>query len=310
MNEFEDSDDEDDEVTTTTTTTAQSDPDPNSSVSMENTAASVVEIPTEGSNDAETDDEQRNVRAKLSHPSSPRSNVNKALSPCVDVPHNPRISIVIKDVAYATYMALLYYVSSHTIHQQTDFDYSSQLYTDIVVFAPLSSTFLPTAADPTTENTQPPSPSEEPSSLKAADESPTSRRQWLQRWKEKHPNRPIPCSAKAMFRLADRLDLPELRARASQHIVKSLTVENIAYEIFTPFTAAFEDIRKIQVDFFLAHWKDIRTSASMRHVWQQIRNGRHPGFEEVWPVIASNLEFKPSSKSTTSKSPDPGEDPF
>ena len=70
----------------------------------------------------------------------------------------------------------------------------------------------------------------------------------------------------------------------------------------------------------------------MREVWQQIRNGRHPGFEEgeywmwlstlvcafgtlvydkgaflpaylanattVWPVIASNLEFNPKAGST------------
>ncbi|KAG6878495.1 hypothetical protein C0993_005424 [Termitomyces sp. T159_Od127] len=289
MNEFEDSDDEEDE----TKMTGQSDPDPSSSVSVKNTTASVVETQTEGSNEAETDDEQRNVRAKLSHPSSPRSDVNKALSSRVDVLSNSRISIVVKDVAYTTYMALLYY-----------------LYTDIVVFAPLSSAFLPKAGDPITENPRPPSQSEEVSLLKNSNESPTSRRQWLQRWKEEHPGRPIPCSAKAMFRLADRLDLPELKERASHHIVKSLNVENIAYEIFTPFTAAFEDIRKAQVDFFLAHWKDIRTSVSMRHVWQQIRNGRHSGFEEVWPVIASNLEFKPSPKPATSKSPDIGEDLF
>jgi hypothetical protein len=50
----------------------------------------------------------------------------------------------------------------------------------------------------------------------------------------------------------------------------------------------------------------------MRNVWHQIRLGRHPGFEEglcmsalavvlelirplVWPVIATQLEFKPQS---------------
>lgn len=53
----------------------------------------------------------------------------------------------------------------------------------------------------------------------------------------------------------------------------------------------------------------------MRDIWQQIRVGRHPGFEEgtydpachrgilftlrfhpVWPLIAANLEFKPRSE--------------
>jgi len=68
------------------------------------------------------------------------------------------------------------------------------------------------------------------------------------------------------------------------------------------------------VKFFLDHWGDIRGSDAMRNVWQQIRLGRHPGFEEgaslcpiydflrdtsrsdltaVWPYIATNLEFKP-----------------
>ena len=35
-----------------------------------------------------------------------------------------------------------------------------------------------------------------------------------------------------------------------------------------------------EIDFFLEHWNDIRSSASMATVWQQIRDGRHPGFEE------------------------------
>jgi hypothetical protein len=73
-------------------------------------------------------------------------------------------------------------------------------------------------------------------------------------------------------------------------------VENVAYEAFSPFAAAFEEIRKVslplptstrphsefqvEIAFFLSHWNDIRTSSSMKNVWVQIRNGRHPGFEE------------------------------
>ena len=71
------------------------------------------------------------------------------------------------------------------------------------------------------------------------------------------------------------------------------------------------------MEFFLNHWHEIRASESMSSVWQQIRSGRHPGFEEgscpfvpmgpsekcfmmltaplVWPLIAQSLEFKPSA---------------
>lgn len=70
---------------------------------------------------------------------------------------------------------------------------------------------------------------------------------------------------------------------------------------------------QVEVAFFLDHWGDIRSSEAMRNVWQQIRLGRHPGFEEgarqtisrlrdadtakntVWPLIALNLEFRPHS---------------
>jgi hypothetical protein len=39
-------------------------------------------------------------------------------------------------------------------------------------------------------------------------------------------------------------------------------------------------IAQIEIQFFLDHWSEIRGSDGMRHVWQQIRVGRHPGFEE------------------------------
>jgi len=105
----------------------------------------------------------------------------------------------------------------------------------------------------------------------------------------------LPCSAKAVYRLADKLGLAELKSRAFEHITKSLTVENVPYEVFSNFSATFEVVRKVEVKYFLDHWAEIRSSDAMRNVWHQIRLGRHPGFEEVWPVIATHLEFKPQS---------------
>ncbi|KAL0960934.1 hypothetical protein HGRIS_005939 [Hohenbuehelia grisea] len=199
-----------------------------------------------------------------------------------------KLQVVVKDVAYTTYRAVLYY-----------------LYTDTIVFAPLSSSFLSS----TRESAGTPSSSPPSVAASAAQGSiavggkPTqnvhtaaSRKEWIADWMRSNPGLPTPCSAKAAYRLADRLDLRELKERASQHILKSLTVENIAYEVFCPFAAAFDDIRKVQVNFFLDNWVRIRDSKSMRDVWHEIRSGRHPGFEEVWPVIVQNLEFKPTSR--------------
>ncbi|KAF9505097.1 hypothetical protein BS47DRAFT_1368336 [Hydnum rufescens UP504] len=134
-----------------------------------------------------------------------------------------------------------------------------------------------------------------------------SRKEWIKAWMGANPGKPAPCSAKACYRLADKLGLTELRKRAFDHILKSLTVANVPYEAFSSFSAAFEDVRKsvnvdilkVQVDFFLANWSEIRSSDAMRNVFQQIRLGRHPGFEEVWPLIISHLEFIPRAPSET-----------
>ncbi|KAF8133856.1 hypothetical protein EV363DRAFT_1258331 [Boletus edulis] len=235
-------------------------------------------------------DESRNVRPKLSHPSSPRSKdvslmtdpdcSNRVSSHSETVPGPKKMQVIVGDVAYATYKAVLYY-----------------LYTDVIVFAPLASSFTATALSKRRVTTATPSDSQ--SSLHDGPKAPVhmdcpmSRREWIKEWQQSRLGRPAPCSAKAAYRLADKLGLLELRERAYQHIQKSLSVENIPYEVFSPFSATFAEVRKIQVSYFLEHWGEIRASDAMRNVWRQIRNGRHPGFEEVWPSIALYLEFNP-----------------
>ncbi|TDL22102.1 hypothetical protein BD410DRAFT_748785 [Rickenella mellea] len=247
---------------------------------------------------------ERNVRAKLSHPSSPRQSEKRLLTDepedQVVAPKRPRnrdpsvgpqkIRVVVGDVAYATYRAVLYY-----------------LYTDTILFAPLSSSFLSSPSSQmsstSTNNSQLKIQGEGQNVLAGTSRSvtqteqalivPTSRRQWIKEWEMNNSGKIPPCSAKAVYRLADKLDLGELKARAFQHIIKSLSVHNVPYEMFSTFSAIFEDVRKVQINYFLDNWNDIRNSDAMRNVWQQIRLGRHPGFEEVWPLIASNLEFKP-----------------
>lgn len=39
-------------------------------------------------------------------------------------------------------------------------------------------------------------------------------------------------------------------------------------------------LHQTQIAFFLENWNEIRSAESMKSIWQQIRVGRHPGFEE------------------------------
>ncbi|KAG8906851.1 hypothetical protein FRB99_005911, partial [Tulasnella sp. 403] len=221
------------------------------------------------------------------------------------IPGPPKTTVVVRDTAYATYFALLYY-----------------LYTDSIVFAPLSSNFINNngvslrSGQPTpavgTLGTNSPSyfaasapgararPAVVPVPTASGDENaPRSRREWVRQWMASNPSRPPPVSAKAVYRLADKLGLGDLKQRAFQHIVRSLNVSNIPYETFSSFSAAYDEIRKVEVEFFLEKWAEIRNGEAMRTVFQQIRLGRHPGFEEIWPYIVQHLVFKPEDSANS-----------
>ncbi|KAF8236340.1 hypothetical protein L208DRAFT_1422001 [Tricholoma matsutake] len=290
MNEFEDSDHEEEDDAMDDSPVDIESASPHQSGAVDSLVMSPAEnIIDEGEREGE---DQRNVRAKLSHPSSPRSSEPVNLSPRLpELASGSKMTVVVKDVAYSTYLALLYYI-----------------YTDTIVFAPLSSSFISARGDsPTSSMSTLPSMPAEAQEHAMQEFTATTRKEWIKEWLRNNPGRPAPCSPKAAYRLADRMDLRELKERASQHILKSLTVDNIAYEVFSPFAAKFDEIQQVQVNFFLTHWQDIRASDSMRNVWQQIRSGRHPGFEEVWPVIAQSLEFKPA-RSVIGSSAAAGED--
>ncbi|KAG2057852.1 hypothetical protein BDR06DRAFT_969173 [Suillus hirtellus] len=316
--QYDDSDDEDDEFTTDTidepsfdgTVESQIEEDAGPFVvpvaSIGDTELNVHSVESDAQMSSGPEDgPTRNVQPKLSHPSSPRSNSvapdtnahdwMKSTAPAKgkEIAGPKKMRVFIRDVAYATYRAVLYYI-----------------YTDVIVFAPISSSFNSTAQKkPPTIVSTAQAPSDSQSNLLdlpkagSSTETPTSRREWIRKWQQNHPGRPSPCSAKAAYRLADKLGLLDLKERAYQHIQKSLTVDNIPYEVFSPFSATFSDVRKVQVSFFLEHWGDIRSSDAMRSVWQQIRIGRHPGFEEVWPLIAQHLEFNPKTGGTGDAEP-------
>ena len=76
-----------------------------------------VELPADGDENGEGEDgKARNVRQKVAHPSSPRASgvqiIPRGVAPVVEreVLGPPKLRVVVKDVAYATYRAVLYYV--------------------------------------------------------------------------------------------------------------------------------------------------------------------------------------------------------
>ena len=76
-----------------------------------------VEMPADEDDNGEGEDgKARNVRQKVAHPSSPRASdvqiIPRRVAPIMEreVPGPSKLRVVVKDVAYATYRAVLYYV--------------------------------------------------------------------------------------------------------------------------------------------------------------------------------------------------------
>ena len=197
----------------------------------------------------EDESEGRNVKVKLSHPSSPRDEANVVEGLLIDsvtevtVPGPKKTKVVVKDVAYSTYRAVLNYVSC-PVTWRILYSKRLQIYTDTIVFAPLASTFhvhhlqadmsetntpvygnsrghvgnslsLSTPAATATEG--PTFPPKAPASgeVSASASPPLSRRAWIAEWEKNNPKRPCPCSAKAVYRLADSKDELFLHTKTS-----------------------------------------------------------------------------------------------
>ena len=102
----------------------------------------------------------------------------------------------------------------HIWIRQTNFE---QIYTDTIVFAPLSSSFNSSAQTVTSSSVSLPaqliSESQNNISVTKATQQgdisttirPNTRRSWITEWQTNNPGRPTPCSAKAVYRLADSM---------------------------------------------------------------------------------------------------------
>lgn len=138
-----------------------------------------------------------------------------------------------------------------------------------------------------------------------------------------------PCSAKAIYTLADstssltvpgrlrderrtELGLPDLKARALEHIQKSLSVSTCAFEVFSAFSSRFPEVQASQVEYMLEHWQEVRRSKAMESVFEMVRlplqgglivrlrtnlqvgkgNGSWPSFSSVFLKLLPSLEYR------------------
>ncbi|GAA5971592.1 hypothetical protein JCM3765_005997, partial [Sporobolomyces pararoseus] len=100
-----------------------------------------------------------------------------------------------------------------------------------------------------------------------------------------------PCSPHSMFRLADCYSITKLKELAKARILRCLTIENIAYELFSPLSIDYEEIQKPVLEFFVKYWDEVKKTTAFRNVLDKmvagdLSNAREL-VEKVWTMTRS-----------------------
>ncbi|GAA5900466.1 hypothetical protein JCM6882_001254 [Rhodosporidiobolus microsporus] len=141
-------------------------------------------------------------------------------------------AITVTDAGFTTYRAMLYF-----------------LYTERITFTPLASSF--TVALVTNNETGPNS----------------SRRAFLLSNAKKTSDPVEAASPHAVYRLADKLDIPELKKRAKEAITSGFTTRNILYELISTFSYHYDEIQNAALKYAWANWDDVKATPAFNRVF-------------------------------------------
>ncbi|BGP40684.1 hypothetical protein JCM10449v2_004646 [Rhodotorula kratochvilovae] len=87
------------------------------------------------------------------------------------------------------------------------------------------------------------------------------------------PSLPLPASPKSLYRLADFLDMPSLRALALSNLTAQFSPRVVTAEIFLPFAAAFPDVRAALYAYANRDWRTFKTSEAWTREMERVRSG-------------------------------------
>lgn len=136
------------------------------------------------------------------------------------------------------------------------------LETSFLTFSPLSSSF-PTSSHPT-------------------------RRDFLLSSSTASPSLPLPVSPKSIYRLADFLDLPELKKLALSAFTSSLTPAGVAKELFSDFTQCYKEPREVVLGFLKERWEEVKETKEWKELVKRIEEDEVDG---VGPVLLALMRM-------------------
>ncbi|GAA6039845.1 hypothetical protein JCM8097_006760 [Rhodosporidiobolus ruineniae] len=106
--------------------------------------------------------------------------------------------------------------------------------------------------------------------------SAVTREHW-QKHEQSTTQHPLACTPHALYRLADRYLLETLREVVKLELVDKLTVETVAYEMFSALSIDYEDVQKGILPFLLENWKEVKETRAWKQAMDLLEAGQLPG---------------------------------
>ncbi|PCH43153.1 hypothetical protein WOLCODRAFT_164274 [Wolfiporia cocos MD-104 SS10] len=110
------------------------------------------------------------------------------------------------------------------------------------------------------------------------------------------PYMPAPCSCKSMYRLADELDMIELRELALNHLQSRLSKDTILTEIFSEFTSRYKEVKKVEMEVLLRYWSELVDTQVLRQKLVEMTSGDYPHAGDIVAEIFKQISqgrFRP-----------------
>ncbi|BGP12327.1 hypothetical protein JCM10213_003868 [Rhodosporidiobolus nylandii] len=107
------------------------------------------------------------------------------------------------------------------------------------------------------------------SSFPLANPAFSTRRDFLASKYDEDPSLPVPVSPTSAYRLAHLLQLEDLQKRALDAVRSSLTVKGAATELFSDTSVAYEEPRKVTLEFVKDNWAKVRESEGWKEMMER-----------------------------------------
>ncbi|GAA5844909.1 hypothetical protein JCM5353_000711 [Sporobolomyces roseus] len=108
-----------------------------------------------------------------------------------------------------------------------------------------------------------------------------TRRAYLEKRLNVHPNLPLPVSPKSTYRLATLLDVPSLKILSLSSLKSSLTLSNAASELFSPLSISHEEVQSAIIEYVASNWPAIREGESYKEIVKRIKRDEIKGAGKV-----------------------------